>query len=170
VSAYADPELGMEGGEAYPQPQPVLHQCIVIGTRNIFSPPARSEISVSVLIPRTRTLGVRLSAEEYAALEKFCVESGARSISDLARNAICSLVNQTNQASALLSSLNQHSSQVKELEQRLEMLADELAMLKAGMPAQMQENTYAGGKKVDSAEKLNGAPDSEPGEFETGSS
>lgn len=122
---------------------------------------------MSVLIPRTRTLGVRLSAEEYAALERFCVESGARSISDLARNAICTFVNRTDQASMLLSSLNQHSSQVKELEQRLEMLAEELATLKAGMPAQMQENTCPPTNKLNSAEEPNRSPNPGLGEFET---
>ena len=47
---------------------------------------------MAVLIPRVRTIGVRLSKEEYAALERFAVESGARSISDVARTAICTFL------------------------------------------------------------------------------
>lgn len=86
-----------------------------------------------VLIPRTRTIAVRLSEEEHTTLERFCLESGARSISDLARNAISSFVNQASQESTLLASLNQNSTQVKELQARLELLAVELATIKSGM-------------------------------------
>lgn len=90
-------------------------------------------MSVPVLIPRTRTISVRLSEEEHAALEKFCLDSGARCISDLARNAIRSFVSQASDESTLLENVVQNSTQVKELEQRLEVLADEFATLKAGM-------------------------------------
>lgn len=87
---------------------------------------------MAVLVPRIRTIGIRLSEEEYSALEKFCVESGARSLSDLARNAICSFVNHANQESALASAVSAHSAQVKRLEQRMEQLTSEIALLKAG--------------------------------------
>ena len=86
---------------------------------------------MAVLIPRIRTIGVRLSEEEYSTLEKFCVESGARSISDLARNAIWSFVNRAQQDNALASAVSTHSAQVKDLEQRLERLTAEMALLKA---------------------------------------
>lgn len=90
-------------------------------------------MSVPVLIPRTRTISVRLSEEEHAALEKFCLDGGARCISDLARNAIRSFVSQASEESTVLANLIQNSAQVKELEQRLEVLALEFATLKAGM-------------------------------------
>jgi TolA-binding protein len=85
---------------------------------------------MTVLIPRIRTIGVRLSEDEYSTLEKFCVENGARSISDLARHAIWSFVNRANQESALASAVNTHSAQVRDLEQRLEQLTAEIALLK----------------------------------------
>ena len=84
-----------------------------------------------VLIPRIRTLGVRLSEDEYSSLEKFCVENGARSISDLARTAICSLLNRGNQENTLASTVNQNVALVKELQQEIEMLRAEVALFKA---------------------------------------
>lgn len=85
---------------------------------------------MAVLIPRIRTIGVRLSEEEYAALEKFCVESGARSISDLARNAIWSFVNRANQESALTSTVNENIAHVRDLEQKIARLSTEIALLR----------------------------------------
>jgi len=96
---------------------------------------------MSVLIPRTRTIGVRLSEQEYAALEKYCVENGARSISDLARSAICNLVNQVNQEHAPVEGVSGPSMRVKHLQEKLEMLAAEIASLKAGVQP-------GGGKRV----------------------
>jgi len=114
---------------------------------------------MSVLIPRTRMLGVRLSVEEYAALEKLCVESGARSISDFARNAICNLVNHANREDALIASMNQHSTQVKQLEEKLESLAAELASLKAGMqPPRLSGDSDSGGEEAGLSEGRNRPP------------
>lgn len=87
---------------------------------------------MAVLIPRIRTIGVRLSEDEYCSLERFCVESGARSISDLARTAICSFMSRANQDNALTSTVNQNVAQVKELQQKIEMLTAEIALFKAG--------------------------------------
>lgn len=89
---------------------------------------------MAVLIPRIRTIGVRLSEDEYSSLEKFCIESGARSISDLARNAIWSFVNRANQDTALASTVNQNAAQVKDLEEKIAKLSDEIALLKAASP------------------------------------
>jgi len=85
---------------------------------------------VTVLIPRIRTIGVRLSEEEYSALERFSIENGARSISDVARTAICNFVKRIDQENALASAVNAHSAQVKDLEQKLEQLTAEISLLK----------------------------------------
>jgi hypothetical protein len=86
---------------------------------------------VVVLIPRIRTLGVRLSEEEYSALEKFCVESGARSISELARKAICMFISGPKEESALASTVGRNVAQVNELQQRIEALSAEIELLKS---------------------------------------
>ncbi len=85
---------------------------------------------MSVLVPRQRTLGVRLSDEEYAALEKFCIDSGARSVSDLARTAIWSFVNRATEEGAQAST----AAQLKELEQKVERLSADFATFKVSSP------------------------------------
>ena len=51
---------------------------------------------MAVLKPRSRIVSFRLSQEEYEALESTCIAAGARSISDFARSAACSLSFQSN--------------------------------------------------------------------------
>lgn len=85
---------------------------------------------MAVLIPRIRTLGVRLSEDEYSSLERFCVEYGARSISDLARTAICAFVRRGNQENAASADPG-HVASVRELEEKVERLSAEIAALRA---------------------------------------
>jgi|ERR1700677_4112634 hypothetical protein len=86
---------------------------------------------MAVLMPRARSISVRLSQEEFSALEKYCVASGARSISDLARSAICGLLNRASQESALVVTVHEHSALVKSLEGKIEQLTTEIGLLKA---------------------------------------
>jgi hypothetical protein len=89
------------------------------------------EVFVAVLIPRVRTIGVRLSEDEFSSLEKFCAESGARSISDLARSAICSFVNGGNPRDALAATVRRNAAEVKRLQQTIELLTEEIVQFKA---------------------------------------
>ncbi len=84
---------------------------------------------MSVLAPRIRSISVRLSAEEFSAVQRFCVSSGARSISDFARTAICSLANPQ---TALVSTMKEYSAKVKRLEKRIERLNAEMESFKTG--------------------------------------
>ena len=88
---------------------------------------------MSVLIPRIRTINVRLSDEEYLELERFCVASGARSISDLVRNTMNSLVTSRNQDNSLASSVIKYSAHVNDLELRVKELAAELESFRTGV-------------------------------------
>lgn len=85
---------------------------------------------MGVLRPRTRTLGVRLSLEEFAALERVCVASNARSLSDLARNAICEFVNRVAQDGEASRSKDRQARQLKVMERKIESLSSELAAIK----------------------------------------
>jgi len=85
---------------------------------------------MAVFAPRARTISIRLSHEEFSDLERFCIEGGARSISDVARNAICGFLNNAQQENKLISTMNEYSAQVRELEQRVERLIAEIALLK----------------------------------------
>lgn len=149
-----DPDAGAKGGEA----------CLLLIKSVLFtrrsSSISRLEMSVPVLIPRTRTISVRLSEKEHAALEKFCLDGGARCISDLARNAIHSFVSRAAEENVLLESLVQNSAQVKELEQKLEGLAVEFASLKAGMrPPWISDAAAIGEKRFGSRRKREPAKD-----------
>lgn len=86
---------------------------------------------MAVLIPRIRTLGVRLSEEEYAKLEAFSIKSGARSLSDVARQAICDFIRHAICETSLSSAVSEHAVQVKDLEMKVDLLRAEIAALKA---------------------------------------
>ncbi len=64
-------------------------------------------------------------------MEKYCVASGARSISDLARSAICGLLNHANEENSLVVTVHEHSALVKGLEGKIEQLTAEIGLLKA---------------------------------------
>lgn len=85
---------------------------------------------MGVLRPRTRTLGVRLSLEEFAALEKVCVASNARSLSDVARNAICEFVKRVAHDGEAIRAKDRQSRHLKIMERKIESLSAELAAIK----------------------------------------
>lgn len=107
---------------------------------------------MAVLIQRVRTLGVRLSEDEYSSLERFCVESGARSISDLARSAICSFMSHGNQENALAAAVNQNVAKVKELQERIEILTAEIALFKANATEREEDKGREAISNVSSSE------------------
>ena len=94
-----------------------------------------------VLIPRIRTVGVRLSEEEYRELEKFCVENRARSISDVARAALQQFLHQRTGSDTRESVVVEHGAQLRELEGKLEQLTATIALMKA----QKGEGSGSGG-------------------------
>ncbi|SRR6266700_4661425 len=95
---------------------------------------------MGVLIPRVRTIGVRLSEEEYSALQKFSVERGARSMSDVARTAICKFVRKPVRENSLASAV-EHAEHVRDLEQTVSQLTAEIALLRADRAVNTSEHT-----------------------------
>jgi len=83
---------------------------------------------MTILRRRTRLLTVRLSAEEYEGLRKVSAVEGARSLSELARNAILRHVNDhgaprgsfTGDLNALGEQLEQIDGVIKNLSIRIE--------------------------------------------------
>jgi hypothetical protein len=90
----------------------------------------KSDLQMTVLRPRSRSISVRLSEEEFAALQAVCAATGARSISDLARRAMQEVLERVDAESASSLTGNGHSVQIKSLERKVEELAAELAMFK----------------------------------------
>ena len=78
-------------------------------------------------------INVRLSEEEYLELERFCIASGARSISDLVRSTMHSVVTGGDQNNSLALSVKKYSALVRNLELTVKELAAELASIRAGV-------------------------------------
>lgn len=97
---------------------------------------------MTVLDPRTRTIGIRVSEDEYAELERFCTTGGARSISDLARTAIWEFVHRVGRQRSRPNSA-ERSSKMQMLEQRIERLTVEIASLKSAKDLLVERQTEA---------------------------
>ncbi|MGA9061360.1 MAG: hypothetical protein WB341_06800 [Terracidiphilus sp.] len=72
-----------------------------------------------------------MSEEEFSTLRRICAATGARSLSDLAREAMRGLFNGANQAGAADATGSAYYSQMKNLEQKVEKLSAEVALFKA---------------------------------------
>jgi hypothetical protein len=88
-------------------------------------------LPMAVLNPRSHTIGIRLSGEEYSTLERFSVATGARSVSDVARTAILRFLRRPVHESSLASALK-YATEVKDLEHLVSQLIAEIGLLKAG--------------------------------------
>ena len=76
-------------------------------------------------------ISVRMSEEEFSTLRRMCVATGARSLSDMAREAMRGLLNGANQETATDATKNEYHAQMKDLEQKVERLSAEVALFKA---------------------------------------
>jgi phage host-nuclease inhibitor protein Gam len=72
-----------------------------------------------------------MSEEEFTTLRRVCVATGARSLSDLAREAMRGLMSGANQGSDGAASRIEYSAQMRDLEQKVEKLSAEIALVKA---------------------------------------
>ena len=86
---------------------------------------------MTVLNRRSRMISVRLSEAEYANLRLLCSVTGARSVSDLTRDAMRTLLNGTNREDALGIPAGEFREQMKDLNRRIEQLAADITNLKA---------------------------------------
>jgi Arc/MetJ-type ribon-helix-helix transcriptional regulator len=77
---------------------------------------------MTVLKLRTRMISVRLSEDEYSALKALCLIRGARSVSDLTRDAVRSLLNRKEREDLLSERLEEFRLQMKDLDQKIEQL------------------------------------------------
>ena len=75
-------------------------------------------------------ISVRLSDEEYAALMRLCIVTGARSISDLARDAIRVLLNSVNREVVPGSHMDEFRAEIRNLGKTIEQLAAEITTFK----------------------------------------
>ena len=85
-------------------------------------------------------------------MERYCVSSGARSISDLARSAICGMLDRANEANALAVTVQKQTALVKNLEGKIEQLTAEIGLLKAEKRPRGVHRTVGGQKIPDEIE------------------
>jgi hypothetical protein len=86
---------------------------------------------MTVLKPRSRTVSVRLSEEEYLTLRRVCSLTGARSVSDLTREAMRTVVKDVNREVPLGLHLEEFRADMKSLEKKVEQLEAKITTLKA---------------------------------------
>lgn len=86
---------------------------------------------MTVQKPRSRMISVRLSDEEYSALRHLCSSTGARSVSDLTREAMHTLLSGANQDVMLGSHMDEFRAQMRSLDKKIEQLTSEITTFKA---------------------------------------
>ena len=86
---------------------------------------------MTVLKPRSRMISVRLSEEEYSALRRLCSVTGARSVSDLTRDAMRELLHGMNRDGQLGNFMDDFRAQMRSLDRKVEQLAAEISTFKA---------------------------------------
>ncbi len=78
---------------------------------------------MAVLKPRTRTISIRLSEDEFVTLKQLCSVTGARSVSDLTRDAMRVLLNGVNQGDVLGLRMDEFRSLLKNLDRKIDRIA-----------------------------------------------
>jgi Arc/MetJ-type ribon-helix-helix transcriptional regulator len=81
---------------------------------------------MSVFRPRSRIISIRLSEEEYTGLKRLCSDTGARSVSDLAREGMRTLLNETSRADTLGAWTDEFRLQMRSLDRKIEELTAKL--------------------------------------------
>jgi predicted component of type VI protein secretion system len=85
---------------------------------------------MTVLKPRSRTLSIRLSEEEHFALIRLCSVKGARSLSDLTRDAIRGLLNSANREDTFGIPTDELRTEMRSLNRKIKQLASEITTIK----------------------------------------
>ena len=76
-------------------------------------------------------ISVRLSEEEYIALRHLCSLTGARSVSDLTRDAVNTVLKGANLDDSFGSNLEEFRTGMKNLEKKVEQLEAKITMFKS---------------------------------------
>ena len=85
---------------------------------------------MTVLKPRSRTISVRLSEEEYVALMRVCSLTGARSLSELTREAMRAVLKDLSRQDPVGRHLDEFRADMKSLERKVEQLEAKITTFK----------------------------------------
>src|SRR5262245_29454260 len=94
---------------------------------------------MSVLKRRSRMISFRVSEDEYAGLKNLCVNEGARSVSDMARDAVHRLITKHSYPN------NQLESAVQVLQGRIDALDLEVKRLGKALNGQSSTRSNSSG-------------------------
>lgn len=72
---------------------------------------------------RSRTISIRLSEEEYVGLKRLCSVTGARSVSDLTRDAMRVVLDGANKDDVLGYRMDEFRTLLKSLDRKIDELA-----------------------------------------------
>jgi hypothetical protein len=76
---------------------------------------------------RSRTISIRLSEEEYVGLKRLCTVTGARSVSDLTRDAMRVVLNGADKDDVMGFRMDEFRALLKSLDRKIDELAAGLA-------------------------------------------
>jgi Arc/MetJ-type ribon-helix-helix transcriptional regulator len=85
---------------------------------------------MTLMKPRSRMISVRLSEEEYTAVRRLCSLTGARSVSDLTREAMRTALRSVNREDSLGGNLDEFRADMKNLEKKLEQLEAKITIIR----------------------------------------
>ena len=71
-------------------------------------------------------ISIRLSEEEYSALRRLCSVTGARSVSDLTRDALRALLNGKEQQDGVGTQVNEFRAEIRGMDRKIEQLASDI--------------------------------------------
>ena len=80
---------------------------------------------------RSRMISVRLSEEEYAALRHMCLLTGARSVSDLTRDAMRAVLKRNSREEHMTGNLEEFRNGMRILERKVEQLEARILLSKS---------------------------------------
>lgn len=85
---------------------------------------------MTVMKPRSRMISVRLSEEEYSALLHLCSLTGARSVSDLTRDAMRTVLRSVNRGITQGDGLEEFRTGMRNLEKKVEQLEAKIGRMR----------------------------------------
>jgi|NGEPerStandDraft_6_1074524.scaffolds.fasta_scaffold330638_1 hypothetical protein len=77
---------------------------------------------MTILNPRSRTISIRLSEEEYVGLKRLSLVTGARSVSDLTRDAMRVILEGPNRDDVLVLRMDEFRKVLRTMERKVDEL------------------------------------------------
>ncbi len=107
---------------------------------------------MTVQNPRSRMISIRLSEEEYLSLKQLCMITGARSVSELTRDAMRVVLKGATRDDVLGLRMNEFRALLKSLDRKIDELAAGITSFKVGQTVASELTTEDESFDLDSAD------------------